>query len=130
MKESLFNKWLLLSVLWLAAGAYALIWREGGSSAPPFPHFDKLAHAALFFAQFWLLSKVFLTARRSLPVPALLAAALLLAVGSEWAQAAFTVSRQAEVWDGAADMAGAGAALYLAWRLQAVRQARLLSAQK
>lgn len=127
MKEKYWfiNKWLFLALLWWLAGAYALVWRESADiSAPPFPHFDKMAHFFLFFAQTWLLAKIWLTARRTLPVVPLLAFALGNAVASEWAQAVFTVSRQADVWDGMADMAGAAAALYAAVGIQKIRARR------
>ena len=115
------NRWLALSAVWFAGMMYALLLHQGGSGPPPFPHFDKTVHAALFFGQFWLLAKAFLQRRRTVPQQALLLAALLLAAGSEWAQSAFTASRQADWRDAAADMAGAAAALYLAGRVQAAR---------
>ena len=119
------NKWLFLAILWWLAGAYALIWRESSPmSAPPFPHFDKMAHFFLFFAQTWLLAKIWLSARRTLPIVPLLGFALCNAVASEWAQAVFTVSRQADVWDGVADMIGAAAALYVAVCIQNIRTKR------
>nr|UOP04107.1 VanZ family protein [Conchiformibius kuhniae] len=124
-KYPFLNKWLILSMLWWCGGVYALVWREGGGvPVPPFPHFDKVAHFALFFAQTWLLAKAWLCVRRPVPVWGLAVFALCNAVASEWAQAAFTVSRQADVWDGLADMAGAGAALYAARVLENIRARR------
>lgn len=108
------NKWLLAALIWFAAATYGLIFREStGSHTPAFPHFDKLAHALIFFAQTWLLCKAYLTAQRPLPVCGLLIFALICAVLSEWAQGTFTLTRQADFWDGVADMVGAIAALYL-----------------
>ncbi|WP_156503521.1 hypothetical protein [Eikenella longinqua] len=115
------SRWLLLSGLWFAGMVYALLLHEGGNTPPPFAHFDKVVHAGLFFGQFWLLAKVFLQRRRAVPVRALLAAALVLAAGSEWAQGTLTASRQADWLDAAADMAGAAAALYFAVQVQAAR---------
>ena len=68
------NKWLLLALLWLLAGVYALVLRENdnGSLKAPFAHFDKFVHAALFFAQLWLLAKAWLAEKRPLPLRALL----------------------------------------------------------
>ncbi len=100
---------------------YALLLHEGGNMLPPFAHFDKIVHAGLFFGQFWLLAKVFLQGRRPVPLRALLAAALVLAAGSEWAQGALTATRQADWLDALADMAGAAAALYFAAQVQAAR---------
>ena len=55
------NKWLVLAVIWFFMGIYALIFRESsGGNAALFPHFDKLAHNALFFIQTWLLAKIWL----------------------------------------------------------------------
>ena len=87
------NKWLAAALLWLIAGIYSLIFRESNSHlAPPFPHFDKIAHAALFFF------------------------ALCYAISSEIAQHLFTQTRQGDPFDALADMAGSGIALYLARR--------------
>lgn len=118
------NRWALLAVLWFAAGVYGLIFREAGSAPPPWPHFDKIAHCGLFFGQFWLLSKVFRAQGRSIPLLPLWLSALLLAVVSEWAQAAFTLTRSADWLDGVADMLGASAALWLAAEVAAARRER------
>lgn len=115
------NRWLLLAVLWFAAGVYGLIFRETGGSAPPVPHFDKLAHFGLFFGQFWLLAKIFMQKRRAIPFAALLLMAAVLAAGSEWAQGAFTLARAADWRDALADMLGASAALWLAARVAAAK---------
>lgn len=108
------NKFMLLAVLWFAAGVYSLIFRESSSSAPPFPHFDKFAHFCLFLAQFWLLAKAYIVEKKTVPYRGLLLTALVYALGSEWAQAALTATRQGSFGDAAADLAGASLALWLA----------------
>lgn len=124
MKSLLNNKWLILSIMWFGAGVYALIFREAsGNPIPPFPHFDKVAHCLLFFCQIWLLARTWIEAKKRVPEIALLIFALVLAIGSEWAQATFTLTRQADVWDGVADMVGALLALGLAryWQKRFVK---------
>ncbi len=116
-----FNKFTLLALAWLAAGIYALLFKESGNEPPPFAHFDKVAHCALFFAQIWLLAKAWLHERRPVPYRSLLAFALVYAAASEWAQATFTLTRQGSLGDLAADMAGAGLALWLAHRVSIQR---------
>ena len=109
------NKWLTAAILWLIAGIYSLILRESSSHiAPPFPHFDKIAHAALFFAQIWLLAKAWLAERKRPPIAALFAFALCYAIGSEIAQHLLTQTRHGDPLDALADMAGSSIALYLA----------------
>ena len=109
------NKWLTAAILWLIAGIYSLILRESSSHiAPPFPHFDKIAHAALFFAQIWLLAKAWLAERKRPPIAALFAFALCYAIGSEIAQHLLTQTRHSDPLDALADMAGSSIALYLA----------------
>ena len=109
------NKWLAAAILWFIAGIYSLILRESSSHiAPPFPHFDKIAHAALFFAQIWLLAKAWLAERKRPPIAALFAFALCYAIGSEIAQHLLTQTRQGDPLDALADMAGSSIALYLA----------------
>ena len=114
------NRWLLLSGLWFGGMMYALL-LPGSGAVPPFVHFDKIVHVGLFFGQFWLLSKIFLQLRRPVPVRALLAAAVLLAGFSELAQGVFTVDRQADWTDAAADVAGAAAALYFTAQVSSAR---------
>ncbi|STZ75904.1 VanZ family protein [Bergeriella denitrificans] len=120
------NRFTLLALLWLAAGIYSLLFREAGGGVPPFPHFDKVAHFALFFAQFWLCAKAFIREKRAIPYRGLLLCALVYALLSEWAQAAFTATRQGSWGDGAADMAGAAAALWLAHRVNAAKNNQLI----
>ena len=109
-----FNKWLILSIIWFVASLYALIWREStGSHAPPFPHFDKLAHGLLFFAQAWLIAKIWLSEHRKLPILPIALFCLLEAIGTELAQHFFTLTRTGDVLDATADMLGTTIALYL-----------------
>ena len=115
------NQFALLALLWFGAGVYALLFREAEGGAAPFPHFDKVAHFALFFGQFWLLAKAWLAEKRPIPYRSLLIAALILAAGSEAAQALFTHTRQGSWLDGLADVAGAATALWLAHRLALAR---------
>ena len=116
------NKWLAAALLWLIAGIYSLIFRESNShTAPPFPHFDKIAHAALFFAQTWLLAKAWLAERKLPPIAALFTFALCYAIASEIAQHLFTQTRQGDPLDVLADMIGSSIALYLAHRAHQYR---------
>ena len=100
------NKFSLLAIVWFVAGIYSLIFKESGNTPPPFPNFDKVAHFALFFAQIWLLAKSYIHEKAKIPYLGLLIFALLFAVGSEWAQATFTTTREGSIGDGIADMLG------------------------
>lgn len=120
------NKWFVWSLLWFAASVYALLLQPASQTPPPFPHFDKVGHAALFFAQFWLLAKGFFSQQRAIPWRLLLAAAIGWAALSETLQALCTTTRQGDVFDALADLIGTSAALYLAHRVQ---QARVHSSQ-
>ena len=116
------NKWTAAALLWFAAGTYALIFRESsGSAAPPFPHFDKIGHFLLFFAQIWLAAKAWLAEGRTVPVRVLLVAGLILAAASETAQHLFTQTRRGDIWDAAADLAGTCAALTAAKLVQSAK---------
>lgn len=115
------NRWLLFSVLWLATILYQLLQESSGGTAP-FPHFDKIAHFAIFFAQFWLLSKIWLNERRNIPIRGLVIAAVCLAAATEIAQALFTNTRQGDWLDAIADIAGATTALWLAQKVQNARR--------
>jgi hypothetical protein len=42
MKALPLNKFTVAALIWFAAAIYALLFKEGGNSAPPFPHFDKV----------------------------------------------------------------------------------------
>lgn len=64
------NKFTVLAALWFAAAVYSLLLRESEGGAPPFPNFDKVAHFALFFAQFWLLAKAYMTGKHRFPIAA------------------------------------------------------------
>lgn len=115
------NKFTALAVLWFFAGIYSLLFRESGNIAPPFPHFDKFAHFCLFLAQFWLLAKAFIAEKQPVPYFSLWLGALIYALGSEWAQAAFTHTREGSLLDGVADMCGASLALWLAKQVEAAK---------
>ena len=117
------NKWILASLIWFIASIYALIFRDTlGHSTPPFPHFDKLAHGLLFFAQIWLLAKAYLVASRPIPVRTVLAFAQVYAISSETAQSLFTQTRQGDPLDALADIIGASIALIFAYRLYEQRR--------
>ena len=117
------NKWLAAALLWLIAGIYSLIFRESNSHlAPPFPHFDKIAHAALFFAQTWLFAKAWLAERKKPPIAVLFTFTLCYAISSEIAQHLFTQTRQGDPLDALADMIGSSIALYLAHSAHQHRQ--------
>lgn len=115
------NKWLLLSLLWLAASVYALL-RPAERTVPPFAHFDTVAHFALFFGQFWLAAKVFFSRNRALPFRWLLLLAVAWALLSEGLQAVLTTTRHAALGDVAADVLGAACALWLARQVAAARR--------
>lgn len=107
------NRFALLSALWFAGGIYALL-RPAETAPPPFPHFDKAAHLALFFAQIWLLTKAFKTGKLPIPYRSLMVFALCFAVVSECAQAWFTETRTGSLGDVLADLTGAALALFTA----------------
>lgn len=117
------NKFTLLALAWFAAALYALLFREADGGAAPFPHFDKVAHFALFFGQTWLLAKAWLAESRPVPYIALLVFALLFAATSEVTQALFTRTREGSWLDGGADILGTLAALWLAHKVAQARQA-------
>ena len=121
MKALPLNKFTAAALSWFAAAIYALLFKEGGNSAPPFPHFDKVGHFGLFFGQAWLCAKIFIQENREIPYKGILLAALLFAVGSELAQAFLTATRQGSIADGIADMAGAAAALWFAEKVKAAK---------
>lgn len=117
------NKFSLLAALWLAAGIYSLLFREAEGGVPPFPHFDKVAHFALFFGQFWLAAKAYIQASRPIPYRTLLTLGLIFAAASEYAQASFTTTRQGTVGDGIADLLGCSVALWVAAKQLQARRA-------
>lgn len=121
MKALPLNKFTAAALIWFAAAIYALLFKEGGNSAPPFPHFDKVGHFGLFFGQAWLCAKIFIQENGEIPYKGILLAALLFAVGSELAQAFLTATRQGSISDGIADMAGAAAALWFAEKVKAAK---------
>ncbi|HFB2436316.1 TPA: VanZ family protein [Neisseria gonorrhoeae] len=93
------NRFSLLSALWFAGGIYSLLFKAADTAPPPFPHFDKAAHLALFFAQILLLAKAFKTGKLPIPYRSLIAFAFCFAVGSECAQAWFTATRTGSLGD-------------------------------
>lgn len=117
------NRFALFAVLWFAAAVYSLLFREADGSVLPFAHFDKAAHFVLFFAQFWLCAKAFMNSGLAVPNRLLLVLALLFAAGSEIGQALFTRTREGGIGDAAADMLGACAALWLAAKVAAAKNA-------
>ena len=113
------NKYTLFAALWFAALWFALLRESGSHTPPPFPHFDKAAHFAAFFAQFWLATRAWNEERRRPPILHLAADAIVLAAATEAAQALFTRTRSADPLDALADLSGTAAALWLAdkvWR--------------
>lgn len=109
------NKWFYAALLWFFLGIYALIFRENsGQHSPPFPHFDKLAHALLFFAQIWLAAKIRLSQMRQPPYKTLFIFGLIYALSTELAQHFFTSTRTGDIWDICADLVGIFLALHLA----------------
>lgn len=116
------NQFMALSALWFVAGIYALLFRESGQTPPPFPHFDKVAHFSLFFAQIWLLAKAFMQAKQDIPYRGLMIFALIYAISSECAQAMFTLTREGTVADGIADILGCLSALWFAHQTKVAKQ--------
>ena len=108
------NKYTALAALWFVLLWYFLLRESGMHAAPPFPHFDKAAHCAAFFAQFWLAARAWLEDGRRPPYLPLAAAALILAAATEAAQAWFTAHRSGDLLDALADLAGSALALLLA----------------
>ena len=51
MKALPLNKFTVAALIWFAAAIYALLFKEGGNSAPPFPHFDKVAISGCFLVR-------------------------------------------------------------------------------
>lgn len=121
MKALPLNKFTAAAFIWFVAAIYALLFKEGGNSAPPFPHFDKVGHFGLFFGQAWLCAKIFIQDNRNIPYKGILFAALLFAIGSELAQAFLTATRQGSIADGIADMAGTTVALWFAEKVKAAK---------
>ena len=121
--ESLTIKQIHCRCLYLVCRRHlCLAFKEGGNSAPPFPHFDKVGHFGLFFGQAWLCAKIFIQDNRNIPYKGILFAALLFAIGSELAQAFLTATRQGSIADGIADMAGTAAALWFAAKVKAAKK--------
>ncbi|WP_373745781.1 VanZ family protein [Neisseria dentiae] len=117
------NRFVLFAVLWFFAVIYSLLLKESDDGTPPFAHFDKVAHFALFFGQFWLLAKAFMRDGLAVPYRLLFVSAVLVAAGSEMAQALLTRTREGSIADGLADVLGAAAALWLAHKVSAAKRA-------
>ena len=114
------NRFLIFALLWHIACWYGLL-KESSGTPPPFPHFDKFAHCALFFAQIWLLARAWLAEQRQPPYLGLALFAFVFAGSSEIAQALFT-QRTGDSMDMLADLVGAGLALLLAQKVYRSRQ--------
>lgn len=114
MKTIPLNRFAWAAVIWFFGGCYALLMREADGSVPPFAHFDKAVHFALFFAQIWLCAKAFMVENRPIPYRSLVVFAVFFAVCSEVGQALLTETREGSMGDAAADMLGTAAALWLA----------------
>ena len=109
------NKYLLFAIIWFLLTVYGLLLKTpSGLVQLPFPHFDKFTHMALFFGQFWLLSKVYLSENRCPPFKILILMFVSWAVISEVLQGTLTQTRSADVLDAVADMVGASLALLVA----------------
>ena len=105
------NKYTLFAAAWFVLLWAALLRESGGHTPPPFPHFDKAAHCAAFFAQFWLAARAWLEDGRRPPYLPLAA--------TETAQAWFTAHRSGDLLDALADLAGTALALLLARQVSA-----------
>ena len=109
------NKYMLFAMIWFLLSVYGLLLRTpSGLVQLPFPHFDKFTHMALFFGQFWLLSKVYLLENRCPPFKIFILMFISWAVISEVLQGTLTQTRSADVFDAVADMVGATLALLVA----------------
>ncbi len=121
------NHFLFLSLFWFLLTVYGLFFYVPSSTGlPPFPHFDKFMHGALFFGQFWLLSKTYFKDNRQPPFRWLFILAMVWAGLSEILQGLLTATRMAEAPDAIADVVGATLALGLArylWQLRVALKA-------
>lgn len=106
------NRYIYFSLIWFIASVYALFFKPPTSVAPPFAHFDKIVHCALFFTQTWLLGKIWLTENKPLNPIYLFIPTLIWAILSEIGQALLTRNRHGDVWDTLADTIGILIALY------------------
>ena len=108
------NKWFIFALMWFGLIVYGLLRESPPNGVSLFPHFDKVAHFLLFFCQTWLLARAFLVVKIRVPYMRLWGIMLILALGTECAQATFTSTRHADFWDGVADMFGTSIALLFA----------------
>ncbi len=109
------NKYMLFAMIWFLLSVYGLLLRTpSGLVQLPFPHFDKFTHMALFFGQFWLLSKAYLAENRYPPFKTFILMFVSWAIVSEILQGTLTQTRSADAFDAVADMIGATLALFVA----------------
>ena len=108
------NKWFIFALMWFGLITYGLLRESSPDGVSLFPYFDKVAHFLLFFCQTCLLARAFLAAKMRVPYMSLWVVMLILAFGTECAQATLTTTRDADFWDGVADMFGASIALLFA----------------
>ncbi len=120
----------ILSMLWFCATIYALFLAPQNQTVPPFPHFDKVVHAALFFTQTWLWVKTYWALFRPLPIKMMMTILVLWAIISEVMQATLTTTRHGDVWDVIADVTGIILALLLAKRVEKAKQNQTISSNK
>ncbi len=104
----------LLAIIWFLASIYALLLAPTSQEPPPFIHFDKIIHAALFFGQTWLVCKIFLQVNKPIPYKTIAIMMFTWAIGSEILQATLTTNRSGDVLDVLADIVGVFLAMVLA----------------
>lgn len=110
-KNKLNKKWAILALLWFALLLYALLLKPTGN-IPTFAYADKVAHFGIFFGQFWLMGRSLINYPNKFYWIIGILFAFILAIGTEMLQG-MTGYRSMELWDGVADMVGAGVALWL-----------------
>lgn len=116
------KKYLFLSLAWFLATIFALFFSPQSHEPPPFAHFDKWVHFALFFGQAWLLAKIFLTAEKKIPFFLIASLCIVWAIGSEFLQATLTLTRNGDYLDMAADIVGVLVALFLAKQVSTAKK--------
>lgn len=116
------NRYVYFSLIWFIASVYALFLKPSAINiAPPFPHFDKVVHCGLFFAQTWLLGKIWLTENWQINKLYLLIPMIIWAGLSEVLQSLLTRSRHGDVWDMLADIVGILFALFFLQQSQSCK---------
>lgn len=108
------NHFVLFSIIWALLTLYGLLISPPKNIPPLFPHFDKFTHAALFFGQFWLLSKIYLKESRCPPFKLYFGLIVVWATLTEILQGTLTTTRSADVLDSIADIIGGTLALLMA----------------